>query len=231
MPIMNVHVLQHVPFEGVGSIENWLRQREAKVSYTRFFENWTLPRPSNPDLIIVMGGPMSVHDEDQFPWLAHEKRFVREAMDANRPMLGICLGAQLLAQALGSEVHPGAEKEIGWFEITRVASKDAFEFPAAMKVLHWHGETFTLPHGAMHLARSKVCEHQAFEFGRNIMGLQFHLETTPASLDSMIRNCRAELVPGRFVQSEEELGSVESGDYASINGLMSDILDYLISKR
>lgn len=229
--MINVHIFQHVPFEGIGSIENWLRQRDAKVSWTRFFEDWTLPRPSSPDLVIVMGGPMNVHDEAQFPWLAHEKRFLREVMDAGRPMLGICLGAQLLAQALGSEVHPCAEKEIGWFDITRVASEDGFKFPAALKVLHWHGETFTLPHGATHLARSQACKHQAFEFGGNIMGLQFHLETTPTSLESMIRNCRAELVPGPFIQSEEELGSAEPADYESINAMMSDILDYLISKR
>jgi len=126
---MNVHILQHVAFEGIGSIDSWLNQRNTNVSYTRFYESTELSDLSEIDLIIIMGGPMSVHDEVDFPWLVEEKKFLREAIKAGIPMLGICLGAQLLASALGAEVYTNSQKEIGWFDITKVQNSNAFQFP------------------------------------------------------------------------------------------------------
>lgn len=225
---MKVHVLQHVPFEGLGSIESWLGSRGAEVGYTRFFDSATLPGMAGLDLIIAMGGPMSVNDEAELSWLKDEKRFVAEAIQAGKAVLGICLGAQLMASALGARVYPGPHKEIGWFDIERTSDcLEHFQFPGTAKVFHWHGETFDLPSGAIRLARSAGCANQAFQIGPRAMGLQFHLETTPAGVELLIVHCRNELVGGRFMQSEEELRNVPPASYAGINRLMAEVLAYL----
>lgn len=224
---MNVHILQHVAFEGIGSIDTWLTQRNANVSYTRFHESTELPSLSEINLVIIMGGPMSVHDEVEFPWLVEEKSFLREALRAGIPMLGICLGAQLLASALGAEVYTNPQKEIGWFDITKVQNSNVFQFPDTITVFHWHGETFTLPEGAVQLARSAACEQQAFQFNDNVIGLQFHLETTPGSINSMIQNCHGEIIPDIFIQSEEGIQSVKQESFNRINTLMFEILNYI----
>ena len=118
---MKAHYLQHVPFEGLGSIETWLQSIRAAVSVTKFFEDPTLPDPDNLDLLVVMGGPMSVNDEQKFPWLAAEKEFIRKAIEKDKAVIGICLGAQLIAGAMGAAVYPNKEKEIGWFPCHRHA--------------------------------------------------------------------------------------------------------------
>lgn len=225
---MNAHILQHVSFEGIGSMGPWLRRRSANITSTRFFEPWTLPDVSSLDLIIAMGGPMSVNDEAELPWLVEEKQFIRAAIQQGIPVLGICLGAQLIASALGARVYPGKQREIGWFDIESVPhTSDAFVFPNTTSVFHWHGETFDLPAGAVHLARSAACEHQAFQVGSNVIGLQFHLETTPQSAEAIITHCRGELVEGAFVQPESALQAVPLESYERINSLMEDVLDYL----
>lgn len=227
---MHVHVLQHVPFEGLGSIEAWLAHRQARVTFTRFFDaSAELPPLEGIDLVIALGGPMSVNDEVQLPWLRAEKRFVAEAMASGKAMLGICLGSQLMASALGAAVYPGPQKEIGWFPVMAepAAAAGSFVFPASRDVFHWHGETFDLPRGAVHLARSEGCRHQAFQVGRRAIGLQFHLETTPESAQAIIDHCGDELVPQRYVQTEAELRGVPADRYVGINALMGDVLDYL----
>lgn len=223
---MNVHILQHVSFEGIGSIDKWLNQRNANVSYSRFYESTDLPALSEIDIVIIMGGPMSVHDESEFPWLVEEKRFLREAISAGIPILGICLGAQLLASALGAKIYKNSQKEIGWFDITKVPNP-GFQFPDTIKVFHWHGETFTLPPGAVHLARSAACEQQAFQFNDNVIGLQFHLETTPDSINSMIQHCYSEIIPNKFIQTEPVIKSAKSDYFDKINTLMFTVLNYI----
>jgi GMP synthase-like glutamine amidotransferase len=228
---MNVHVLQHVPFEDIGSMASWLNERGAVLSYTRFFEDPTLPKLKGLDLIIAMGGPMSVNDEPDLAWLRPEKQFVREAVARAVPVLGVCLGAQLIASALGSRVYPNPKKEIGWFQIEATpAPGDAFRFPEKCTVFHWHGETFDLPSGAVRLARSAACENQAFQIGRHVMGLQFHLETTPESAGAILDHCKDELVPpGPFIQTESEFREIPGTAYAAINGLMGKVLSYMTS--
>jgi len=226
---MNVHILQHVPFEGIGSMEPWLRAKAAVISSTRFFEPWTLPDVSSLDLLIAMGGPMSVNDEAELPWLVEEKQFIRAAIQQGVPVLGICLGAQLIASALGARVYAGNQREIGWFDIEAVPhTGNAFVFPKCTTVFHWHGETFDLPAGAVHLARSAACENQAFQVGANVIGLQFHLETTPQSADAIITHCRDELVEDTFVQSESFLRAVPLAAYERINSLMGEVLGHLL---
>lgn len=227
---MHVHVLQHVPFEGLGSIEAWLAHRKARVTHTRFFGSTRLPTLTDIDFVIALGGPMSVNDEDQFPWLREEKLFIAEAIARNKAVLGICLGAQLIASAMGARVFPGPEKEIGWFPISAApAATNAFAFPASIVVFHWHGETFDLPAGAVHLAGSAACHNQAFQVGARVIGLQFHLETTPESAEAILDNCVDELLlQQRYIQTESALRAVPVANYAGINLLMTEILAYLV---
>ena len=228
MHALNVQVLQHVAFEGLGSIQEWLDARGAQTRYTRFFENDRLPALDKVDLLIAMGGPMSVNDDAELPWLRSEKQFVRDAVARDIPVLGVCLGAQLIASALGSRVFRNPVKEIGWFPVRALpVCEPAFRFPSECLVFHWHGESFDLPDGAVRLVKSAGCENQAFQLKRNVIGLQFHLETTPESALAIVENCRAELIPGPYVQSEQELRAIPASSYDAVNVLMSDVLVYL----
>jgi GMP synthase-like glutamine amidotransferase len=226
---MRAHYLQHVPFEGLGCIGPWLESHGFEVTATRFFESADLPSPDAIDFLVIMGGPMSVNDEAQIPWLALEKQFVRKVIDAGKPILGICLGAQMIAHAMGARVFPNPAKEIGWFPIHPVAPADesTFRFPASATVFHWHGETFDLPPGAIRLATSDGCENQAFQLGGRVIGLQFHLETTPESANALVSNCRDELIPGKYVQTEVEILSANPDRYQSIHDLMDRVLAFL----
>ncbi len=214
---MRAHFLQHVPFEGLGAIKPWLKTTGYALSATKFFESSFLPDPSDIDLLIVMGGPMSVNDEKLYPWLIQEKEFVQQTISADIPVLGICLGAQIIASSLGARIYQNKYSEIGWFQVEGcVTSGDnLFTFPSAIDVFHWHGETFDLPKGAVHLARSRGCEYQAFQYGKSVIGLQFHLETTPESAKDIINHCREELVDLKYVQSESALLAATAAQYVT----------------
>lgn len=226
---MRAHYLQHVAFEGLGSIEPWLRGAGYVITATRFFESTRLPDLNDMDLLVVMGGPMSVNDEDEFPWLAQEKQFIRSAVEAGKPALGICLGAQLIASVMGARVYPNHSKEIGWFPVHAVPTDDPayFRFPAVMEPFHWHGETFDLPAGAVRLAQSDACKNQAFQLGKRVIGLQFHLETTPETARQIVENCREELLSAKYVQSETAILKVADEKFQSINDLMIEVLSFL----
>jgi GMP synthase-like glutamine amidotransferase len=232
---MHAHVLQHVPFEDIGSMASWLAARGATLSYTRFYEPAAAPpSPAGIDLVIAMGGPMSVNDEDHLPWLRAEKAFMRELVAGEVSVLGVCLGAQLIASALGARVYPNPEKEIGWFPVRAHSDGhngpiDPFRFPDECPVLHWHGETFDLPPGAIRLASSTACANQAFQIGRKVIGLQFHLETTPESAAAILDHCRDDLVAGPWIQTEAAIRAAAAGDYVAANQLMGLVLDYLTS--
>ena len=226
---MRVHYLQHVPFEGLGSIETWLRAANCQITSTYLYDSAVFPNIGDFDLLIIMGGSMSVNDESRFPWLANEKQFIQTAIEADKAVLGICLGAQLIASSVGARVLPNEHKEIGWFPVdgTSPSSADVFQFPHELEVFHWHGETFELPDGAIRLARNNVCENQGFQLGRNVIGLQFHLETTPASAREIVANCSEELIPASYVQTEGRILDATSSQYATINAVMGDVLNYL----
>ncbi len=225
---MRALVLQHVPFEGPGSIATWLSERGAAVQTTRLFHSPVLPDVRSVDLVIAMGGPMSVTHEHEHPWLKQEKAFIREAVNHGTAVLGICLGAQMIASAMGAHVFANAHKEIGWFPVQAVPTDaDAFRFPPQTTVFHWHGETFDLPPGAVHLAKSAGCNHQAFQIGQYAIGLQFHLETTPETAGQIIQHCRSELVAGEYIQTEQELRATPAAAYREINRLMGEVLLYI----
>jgi GMP synthase-like glutamine amidotransferase len=226
---MNAHYFQHVSFEGLGSIEHWLETVGYKTTRTQFFNSANLPKSEEIDFLIVMGGPMSVNDEDEFPWLVQEKKFIHAFIKSGKPVLGVCLGAQLIACALGARVYKNPVKEIGWFPIkgTPSTERTSFTFPSSAEVFHWHGETFDLPSGAIRLARSEGCENQAFQFGASVIGLQFHLETTPESAQEIVGHCRNELSPSAYVQTESEILSAAPEKYWLINSLMNKVLSFL----
>lgn len=230
---MRAHYLQHVPFEGLGSIEAWLHAAGYSIGRTAFYAATRLPRLEEVDLLIVMGGPMSVNDEQDHPWLAEEKAFIRTVIQSGRSTLGVCLGAQLIVSALGGGVFPNGVKEIGWFPVRAVHAlpQTVFPFPESIEAFHWHGETFDLPVGAVRLAASDACANQAFQIGQTVIGLQFHLETTPASARDLVANCRGELVTGAYVQTAEDILSAPAARYRSINALMGEVLGYLHQRK
>lgn len=230
---MKAHWLRHVPFEDPGRIAGWLDAAGFETSYTRLDAGDPLPPPDAMDLLIVMGGPMSVNAEHLHPWLAAEKRMIRQRIETDRPVLGICLGAQLMASAMGADVRPNRHREIGWFPIhgTTPADRVVFAFPPSLMAFHWHGETFDLPDGAIRIARSEGCENQAIQLGRSAVGLQFHLETTPESAARLVNHCRAEMSPGPFVQSEADILNAPAETWTAIHRTMGDLLEYLTDVR
>jgi GMP synthase-like glutamine amidotransferase len=228
---MNIHIFQHVPFEGIGSMQSWFDRRGATVRWTRWFEAEPVrPDWRTTDLLVIMGGPMSVHDETDFPWLVEEKRLIAAYLALGRPALGICLGAQLIAHVSGARVYRNREREIGWWPIEPTGSADGWSL-SAMPVFHWHGETFDLPAGAHHLARSTACEHQAFALPGRVIGLQFHLETTPESAAELIRHAGHEMTPSAFVQDAATLHATSPGAYAELSAESARLLAWLCEYR
>jgi len=226
---MRAHYLQHVHFEGLGSIASWLQHKGYEITHTAFFDEPNLPEAETIDFLIIMGGPMSVNDASIYPWLAAEKAFIREVIALGKPVLGICLGAQLIASTMGAKIYPNSHKEIGWFPIEAVPTdkNDTFAFPAFFEVFHWHGETFDLPPSASLLASSAGCKNQAFQLGKNVMGLQFHLEMTADSVKEIISHSRDELTDSKYIQSEETMLSASSLHYTDNTKCMYDILEHL----
>lgn len=197
---MRIHVLQHVEFEGPAAIEDWARRSGHTIHRSRLDKGDALPELAAFDLLVIMGGPMSVNDEPLYPWLKSEKALVRSAIESGRAVLGVCLGAQMIASAMGARVYRGSEKEIGWFPVRRVTDSGAGAlFPEKFTPLHWHGETFDLPAGAVRLAETDAVPNQAFQIGSAI-GLQFHLETTAASVRQMTENAAHEIESGKPLQ-------------------------------
>ena len=148
---MHIHWLQHVPFEGLGIIDTWAAGYGHTLSSTRFWQGGGLPAPDSMDMLVVMGGPMGVNDEADYPWLEEEKTFIRQAVEQERVILGICLGAQLLASVSGASVYPHHEKEIGWFPVTLDSSAPGWVkniFPPVFTAFHWHGDAFDIPETA-----------------------------------------------------------------------------------
>lgn len=226
---MQVCVLQHVPFETLGNIQDWLENKGATICYCRLFAGDRLPAPDDFDLFIILGGPMSVNDE-QYPWLIDEKACVRALVQSGKPVLGVCLGAQLIAAAMGSRIYQNDTKEIGWFDIELTdANVNPFALPTQMRVFHWHGETFDLPAGAQLLACSQVCKNQVFLLGERVAGLQCHLETTLENAKNMVLHCADELSEqdGKYIQSADTILSATDKDYLLLKDWMSQILNYI----
>jgi GMP synthase (glutamine-hydrolysing) len=186
-----VLAIRHVPHEGLGTIGDAFARRDVPVTVIDAFAG-ELPRFDPQDFagLVVMGGPMNVDETDRYPNLEIELQWLRQAVEAKLPILGVCLGSQLLAKALGSPVYANRIKEIGWYEVEWLpaAGDDSLfrSLPRPMTVFQWHGDTFDLPPGAVQLARSPQCENQAFRYGPAAYGLQFHMEVTAAIIDDWL---------------------------------------------
>jgi len=206
---MKIHSIHHAPFEGLGCIENWIYSKRFPLSSTNIYESDILPDLNDFDWLIIMGGPMGVYDEDKFSWLKDEKKLIKKSIEENKIVLGICLGSQLIANVLGAKVYPNKFKEIGWFPVNFTsAAQNNFlfsSFPKKLNVFHWHGDTFNLPKGAIHIAENSVCKNQAFIFNDRVIGLQFHLEMTNSSIREMLKEGDDELIEDKYIQSPEEI--------------------------
>jgi len=207
---MKIHYLQHEPFEDPGSILEWAKERRHAVSSTMMYENQPLPSVDAFDMLVIMGGGMSVYEEDEFPWLTAEKRFIEQAIRREKAVLGICLGAQLIASALGAAVYKNTYKEIGWFPVTLTregaSSRFCRNWPHTFQAFHWHGDTFDIPRGARWTAFSKATSNQSFEYGAKTVALQYHIESTPESVARLVAECANELVSERhYIQPAEEM--------------------------
>ncbi len=206
---MRIHCIQHVPFETPGTILEWAVERNHTISITPAFDGGVFPTPDKYDLLLVMGGPMSVGDEREYPWLVEEKHCIERAVDGDKAVLGICLGAQLIADVLGAKVYRNSHREIGWYPVRRIpeaAGEPVFAvFPETFDAFHWHGDTFSLPSGSVRLAESEACANQAFVFEERVYGLQFHAEVTKDGVRELLRHCCNDLEKGKFVQDVHEI--------------------------
>lgn len=225
---MRIHLLQHVAFEGLGSIEEWARANKAEITASRLFAGEELPVVDGFDWLVVMGGPMNIYQEESYPWLAAEKAFIAEAIGAGKIVLGVCLGAQLIADCLGAAVTRNRQREIGWFPLTSVHPAVRDIIPDGAVVMHWHGDTFALPAGAQLLASSEACDHQGFIYQQGrVVGLQFHLETTAASLAALIEHGSDDLTPaGPYIQNASEM-QADPARFTAINQMMAALLTRL----
>lgn len=224
---MRLHSLQHVPFEDLGMIKPWAEKREMILSATRLYDHERLPDLEAFDCLVVLGGPMNIYQEDLYPWLCAEKEFIARAIERKKKVLGICLGAQLIADVLGGPVVRNDQKEIGWYPVSLTESGKKHPFfkalPETFPAIHWHGDTFRIPPGCQHLARTAACENQAFAFGNQVLGLQFHLEYSRKSLETMCRHCSDELVTGPYIQTLNEMRK-DDDEYFRLENLLNALL-------
>ncbi|HEX3033656.1 MAG TPA: gamma-glutamyl-gamma-aminobutyrate hydrolase family protein [Thermodesulfobacteriota bacterium] len=188
---MKVLVFRHVPHEHLGTLESALKAADLNYRYINFFEN-KIPSISLEDYyaLVILGGPMNVYETEDYPFLEIENKLIRQAVERQMPVLGICLGAQLIAKALGAKVTKNRVKEIGWYplRISKEAKRDRLfkYFNTEETVFQWHGDKFEIPKGAVHLAESPLCRDQAFRFGPNVYALQFHIEVTPQMISEWL---------------------------------------------
>ena len=227
---LRIQYFQHVPYEGPGYISEWATKYGHLLSGTMLYEEHTLPDAGDFDWLVIMGGSMSVYDEN-ISWLAEEKRFIKEVIDAGKTVIGICLGAQLIADVLGAKVYPGKEKEIGWWPVRLTPDGEKhpllMDLPEEFVTFHWHGDTFDIPEGAVHLISSDVCSNQAFIFNENVLALQFHFETTETTVKDIIDNSRHELVEAHHIEPEERMLSQAGYFIPDNNKRLEMILDRL----
>ncbi len=230
---MSVHYLQHVPFETIAAIGDWAADRGHEVSGTHLWEPHQLPDPAGFDLLVVMGGPMNIYEHQAYAWLPAEKTFIGSAIEAGKAVLGVCLGAQLIADVLGGRVTKGDHLEIGWFPVTLTPGlvEPVFaQFPAEFPALHYHGDTFSIPPGANLVASSTACAHQALAYaGGRVVGLQFHLEATPESMREMVANAPPPAASSTepWIQDSAELLSA-AAPFETCRALLFELLDRML---
>ncbi|MCW3117482.1 MAG: type 1 glutamine amidotransferase [Chitinophagaceae bacterium] len=203
---MHIHFIQHVSFEYPGSIIRWAAEHGHTTSFTKPFEHSVFPSMDLFDLLIILGGPMGIYEEEKFPWIADEKKFIRASIAADKKILGICLGSQLIAHVLGAKVVPHILQEIGWWPVLKTNNHPLTEsLPGEFISFHLHGDTFDLPEGAEQLFRTKGCEQQGFIYKNKVAAIQFHPEIEQELLQNMMEHEKGSFIQSTYVQSEEEI--------------------------
>ena len=237
---LRVHYFQHIAGEGFGSCYDYLKEHQAKITATEFFalpvdlslELEALPDIDEVDLLIIMGGTMSVNDEANYPWLKLEKRWLRRYLSAGKPAIGLCLGGQLIANALGASVSRNQHQELGWMDVGRVSHvpENYFQIPEKINIMQWHSETFEIPRGGVRLAQNNVCQNQMYQIGRNVLGFQFHPEMTPHALQLLIENEEDSAVfNGEYVQPIAELKKTIKSKFEQGNQLLNRAIEYVVN--
>ncbi|MEM9243638.1 MAG: gamma-glutamyl-gamma-aminobutyrate hydrolase family protein [Pseudomonadota bacterium] len=233
---MRIHYLKHIDVEGVGHIGHWVNLHHHQLSVTRTFLGETLPPIAEIDLLLVMGGPQSATCLDKYPYLYQEIDYIQQAIAADKPVLGICLGMQLIAAAFGMKVIESPQPEIGTFPITLTSNgkKDPIfqHFPESFEVIQWHYDMVKLPEGVESLAYSAACPQQIVRFAKHVYGIQFHLEFTSVTVKRLMDMFIAEHKhkPGEapyrdnYIATEDELMAI---DFEPINQRMELLLDLL----
>lgn len=226
---MRLHVVQHVPFEGPAAIAEWAEERGHAVSSALALTE-QFPDAADIDFLVIMGGPMAADDEGGNPWLHAEKHFIAAVIAAGKPVLGVCLGAQILAETIGGAVRRNPHREIGWYAVTKTptgAEEPLFaQWPEYVVVGQWHGDTFDLPDGLQPCWSSEACRNQAFVFDGRVVGLQFHLEWTDEALAALLGACGDELgAGGLYEMSAEQIEEEQPERLASGRELLFELLD------
>jgi GMP synthase-like glutamine amidotransferase len=230
--MMKMVAFRHFSFDDDYALRSWaslgghrldMRDPSAEIDFA-----WL----DDMDLLVICGGPMSVYEEDRYPWLALEKQFVKLAIERGKKVLGICFGAQMIAELLGSPVYRNAHKEIGWHTVNRTGEGHPWlnGLPEQVVSFQWHGDTFDLPAETRLLAYSEACKVQAFAYKEHVLGLQFHLETTPSCIESMFANWSSELIDGPYIQTAEQIRRQYALSEHSIKALHR-ILDELMKSE
>jgi GMP synthase-like glutamine amidotransferase len=226
---MRIHYFQHVAFEDPAYILTWAQCKGHSLAKTRLDQGDKPLEGADFDLLVVMGGPMNIYEYDKFPWLKAEKQAIRTAIDSHKYVLGICLGAQLIADVLGAHVTTNREKEIGWLRVVQadeISAMSPFDaLPRDYIAFHWHGDTFSIPQGAVLQGSSIACKNQGFIYKDTVIGLQYHIEATPASIEALIDNCSQELVTAPNVHPTGKIRDDARTYCATANCLVDRMLD------
>ncbi len=206
--MQRVAVFQHAEGEWIGSMTDWFAGKDFELQTYRLDLNEALPTVEQFDWLLIMGGPMSAYDEDVHPWLVAEKKIIKAAIESDKTILGICLGGQLIASAMGADVYRNTQQEVGWYEITKTNSCATW-MPDSIVPLSWHSDCFDLPDGAIPFASTAVTPHQGFKLGENVWALQFHLEAQANTAADFLALDDEGLPTGEYVQTEAEIFSSE----------------------
>ena len=224
---MNIHILQHAVWETIGQLDKWFSKNGLSYSITHLYKGEKLPK-TKVDFLIVMGGPMGIFDDVNYTWLKEEREFIKQTINSDTKVLGICLGSQFIADALGANVFPGEEKEIGFFDIKKTNNHPITNnLPNEFEVFHWHGDTFETPENSINMFSSELTKNQGFIYDDRVIALQFHLEVGIKEIEGFVKNGIDELTPSKYVQHKNNILS-QNFNFDKSNSYLFNILDYVI---